>query len=70
MKKIEIDNLSGASSYDVYVSDYLGNNKTFIQKIYSSSSINIDDSLFKNITELMITISGDNGCQIFKIISC
>ena len=73
MARIQIDSITGASPYDVYVSDVYGNNTTFIGTIGSAvppTQYYYLQTIFTYAPAIMLTITDSNGCEKFEIIEC
>ena len=73
MARIQIDSITGASPYDVYVSDVYGNNTTFIGTIGSAvppTQYYYLPTIFNYAPAIMLTITDSNGCEKFEIIEC
>ena len=73
MARILIDSITGASPYDVYVSDVYGNNTTFIGTIGSAvppTQYYYLPTIFNYAPAIMLTITDSNGCEKFEIIEC
>jgi surface protein len=70
MTQIEITNISGETPIDVYVSDYLGGDRTFIGTVNTPTSLPIPSSLFNTMSNVMVIMSASNGCETFKVIPC
>ena len=71
MARIQIDSITGASPYDVYVSDVYGNNTTFIGTIGSAvppTQYYYLPTIFNYAPAIMLTITDSNGCEKFEII--
>ena len=73
MARIEISSITGASPFNVYVSDVYGNNQVFIATINTAVppvEYFYLPSLFDNAPAIMLTIVDGNGCSKFKILEC
>lgn len=73
MTQITLSGITGSSyPMDVYVADYYGNNKTYLGQISAATPTVYEypPSLFNTAPEVMVIMSGSDGCEVFKIISC
>lgn len=70
MRQIQISTVSGQTPIAVYVSDYSGNNKIFLDFIYGPTSLPISSSLINTMSEIMLTMSASNNCETFQILPC
>jgi hypothetical protein len=69
MGQITFNTLSGASPYNVYISDIYGNNNTFVSTIVSASTITVP-TLFDMAPEIKVTIIDASGCTYSSIVLC
>jgi len=77
MKQVRITEISGGTyPIDVYISDVYGNYQTLLGTINTgpvpptveyNSTI---PSIFNTAPEIMLTLTDNNGCSIFKLIQC
>jgi hypothetical protein len=73
MARIEISSITGASPFNVYVSDVYGNNQVFVATINTTVppvEYFYLPSLYDNAPAIMLTIVDGNGCSKFKILEC
>jgi hypothetical protein len=70
MTEITLSNISGSSPIDVYIADYAGNNKEFLATITGDISLPITSTTFNTMTNIMVILSGTNGCELQQIVDC
>ena len=77
MKQVRVESISnGEFPVDVYISDVYGNNTTLLgtidpgpvppQVFYNT----VIPEIFQNAPQVMITLTDNNGCDLFKIVDC
>jgi hypothetical protein len=73
MSRIDITSITGTSPFDVYVSDYYGNNNTFIGTI----GTNVPPieyfylpAIFNYAPGIMLIIKDANNCELSKFLVC
>jgi hypothetical protein len=69
MGDIIFSSLSGASPFDVYVSDVYGNNYTYVDTIVSATTVTLP-TLFDLAPEVRVTIIDASGCTFVNNIVC
>lgn len=80
MIQIRLTEISGSTAYpiNVYIADVYGNNQTLIGTITSAvpptETYNSGDTtipaIFNTAPQIMLLLTDDNGCQVFKILDC
>lgn len=77
VKQLRIVTISGASyPIDVYIADINANNKSFIGVINSGpvpptvTFTTTIPTIFQTASEVMLILTDNNGCEIFKILDC
>jgi hypothetical protein len=77
VKQVRIVTISGATyPINVYIADVNANNKTFIGVINSGPvppTVTFNTSIptiFQTASEVMLILTDNNGCEIFKILDC
>ena len=77
MTQVRITEISGGTyPIDVYISDVYGNNQTLLGTINTGPVPPIIEyntvipSIFNTAPEIMLTLTDNNGCSIFKILQC
>ena len=77
MRQVRITEISGGTyPINIYISDVYGNNQTLLGTINSGTvppviEYNITiPSIFDSAPEIMLQLTDDNGCSIFKILDC
>jgi len=77
MRQVRITEISGGTyPINIYISDVYGNNQTLLGIINSGTVPPIIDynvtipSIFDSASEIMLQLTDDNGCSIFKILDC
>ena len=77
MTQVRITEISGGTyPIDVYISDVYGNNQTLLGTINTGPVPPIIEyntvipSIFNTAPEIMLTLTDNNGCSIFKLLQC
>ena len=77
MTQIRITEITGGTyPIDVYISDVYGNYQTLLGTIDPGPVPPIVEyntvipSIFNTAPEIMLTLTDDNGCSIFKLLQC
>lgn len=75
MTRIEITAVTGATPIDVYVSDYYGNNETYIYTISSGQTIPPPTgvtlpSIFATAPAILLKMVDANGCEKIVLLEC
>ena len=77
MNQVRITEISGGTyPINVYISDVYGNYQSLLGTINSGpvpptvEYNNIIPSIFSTAPEIMLTLTDNNGCSIFKILQC
>jgi hypothetical protein len=77
MIQVRITEISGGTyPIDVYISDVYGNYQTLLGTINTGpvpptvEYNNTIPSIFNTAPEIMLTLTDNNGCSIFKLIQC
>lgn len=71
MTQIRIVSFSGTPPLDIYISDYYGNNKTYLGQITGLTPPTIYEyppSIFDYAPQVFITLSASNGCEVSKLV--
>lgn len=73
MSRLDITSITGSSPFNVYVSDFYGNHKTFVGTI-GTAVPPIEyfylPSIFNNAPGIMLTITDANSCELSKYLVC
>ena len=77
MTQVRITEISGGTyPINVYISDVYGNNQTLLGTINTGPVPPIIEyntvipSIFNTAPEIMLTLTDNNGCSIFKLLQC
>ena len=77
MTQVRITEISGGTyPIDVYISDVYGNYQTLLGTINTGPVPPIIEyntvipSIFNTAPEIMLTLTDNNGCSIFKLLQC
>lgn len=77
MRQIRIENISGGTyPLNVYIADIYGNNKNLIGAVSAGPvppTVTFNTTIpqiFQGADEVMLILTGNNGCEIFKILDC
>lgn len=73
MSRIDIISITGTSPFEVYVSDFYGNNKTYLGTIDSSvppTEFFYPPAIFDYAPGIMVIIKDSNNCEMFKYLEC
>ena len=77
MTQVRITEISGGTyPIDVYISDVYGNYQTLLGTINAGpvpptvEYNNTIPSIFNTAPEIMLTLTDNNGCSIFKLLHC
>ena len=77
MTQVRITEISGGTyQISVYISDVYGNNQTLLGTIDPGPVPPIVEyntvipAIFNTAPEIMLTLTDDNGCSVFKLLQC
>lgn len=76
MKQVVVREISGGTSpINVFISDINGNNETFLGIINGTVPPEIEfntviPAIFQTANEILLKMVDDNGCQVFKVLTC
>lgn len=70
MRILDFTGFSGQTPLKIYISDYLGANKTFLGEIIEPSIIPITVPPFDGMDSIMVTVIDNNGCETFQVLPC
>ena len=77
MRQVRITEISGGTyPINIYISDVYGNNQTLLGTINTGPVPPIIEyntvipSIFNTAPEIMLTLTDNNGCSIFKLLQC
>ena len=71
-----IDIYGGTYPINVYISDIYGNNRSLLGSVNSGPVPpvvyfdSVIPSIFLTADQIMLSLTDDNGCEIFKILDC
>jgi len=76
MKQVVVTEISGGTSpINVFISDIYGNNETFLGVINGTVPPEVEfntviPTIFQTANEILLKMVDDNGCQVFKVLTC
>jgi hypothetical protein len=76
MKQVVVTEISGGTSpINVFISDIYGNNETFLGVINGTVPPEVEfntviPAIFQTANEILLKMVDDNGCQVFKVLTC
>ena len=77
MTQVRITEISGGTyPISIYIADVYGNNNTLLGTISSGPVPPVVEyntvipSIFQTATQIMLTLTDSNDCQVFKILDC
>jgi len=70
MTELTLSGIPTSMLIDVYIADYAGNYKEFLATVSGDTSLPITSTTFNTMSNIMLILSGSNGCESVQIVDC
>ncbi len=73
MDLVTVDNYDGEVPVNVYVADFLGNNRQYVGQITTllpSVEFEVTGNTLNGINSVMLIIQTTGGCETFQVVNC